>query len=611
MGSTSSELEGVISIGAWGSRSGGDPWSYKPNTSSPIREILFHEGGNIKSIFFRHQDRFISGAFGGRDPRDRGTERRITLRTPSEYLKSISGTYGLYNRAADVILSLSFHTNLSTYGPFGRPSGSNPGTPFTIPMEDSVLVGFHGRAGFYLDAIVKSKRKHFTWDMGWSEGDPFGFVVGTTSWIKQIIVRHDSNIKALSFKDGNDHNYGIFGGKNPNDLDLLETTPTSENIRNDLSQMIDDDVKVHMISLTLCTEDKANKKAILESILKGVKVNVDHHHHSEDENQQGFVIINDFVVVSKDGSWDFTSINDAINAAPSRSYNDGYFLIYVTAGVYSEYVNVGAEKTNLFLLGEGIHKTVITGNRNNADGFSISSSATLCDGFMGANLSVVNAAGLHKEQAVALRNTADHSTFYSCSFEGYQDTLYIHSHRQFYRDCDIYGTVDFIFGNATAIIQNSNIYVRKPLLGQSAVITAHGRTHPTQQSGISIHNSNILPTTDLTTSNARLERRRRTKAFLGRPWRDCARVVYMQSYMDGVIDSAGWHRWDQTDFGLNDAYMGEYNNWGPGSHTEKRPKWSAFHILNTTDAQDFTVSNFIDGDSWLPQTGVPYTGGLI
>ncbi|KAM6549841.1 hypothetical protein CsatB_021517 [Cannabis sativa] len=428
-------------------------------------------------------------------------------------------------------------------------------------------------------------------------------------------------------------------------LDLLETTPTSENIRNDLSQMIDDDVKVHMISLTLCTEgwvskdkkninnnnnnngqqspllskfklasDKANKKAILESILKGVKVNVDHHHHSEDENQQGFVIINDFVVVSKDGSWDFTSINDAINAAPSRSYNDGYFLIYVTAGVYSEYVNVGAEKTNLFLLGEGIHKTVITGNRNNADGFSISSSATLSvsgDGFMGANLSVVNAAGLHKEQAVALRNTADHSTFYSCSFEGYQDTLYIHSHRQFYRDCDIYGTVDFIFGNATAIIQNSNIYVRKPLLGQSAVITAHGRTHPTQQSGISIHNSNILPTTDLTTSNARLERRRRTKAFLGRPWRDCARVVYMQSYMDGVIDSAGWHRWDQTDFGLNDAYMGEYNNWGPGSHTEKRPKWSAFHILNTTDAQDFTVSNFIDGDSWLPQTGVPYTGGLI
>ncbi|KAM6573440.1 hypothetical protein CsatA_017520 [Cannabis sativa] len=223
MGSTS-ELEGVISIGAWGSRSGGDSWSYKPNTSSPIREILFHEGGNIKSIFFRHQDRFISGAFGGRDPRDRGTERRITLRTPSEYLKSISGTYGLYNRAADVILSLSFHTNLSTYGPFGRPSGSNPGTPFTIPMEDSVLVGFHGRAGFYLDAIgiyVKPLNPRGSISLGtWGgpEGDPFGFVVGTTSWIKQIIVRHDSNIKALSFKDGNDHNYGIFGGKNPNDL---------------------------------------------------------------------------------------------------------------------------------------------------------------------------------------------------------------------------------------------------------------------------------------------------------------------------------------------------------------------------------------------------------
>ncbi|KAM6549840.1 hypothetical protein CsatB_021516 [Cannabis sativa] len=146
----------------------------------------------------------------------------ITLRTPSEYLKSISGTYGVYNGVADVILSLSFHTNLSTYVPFGRPS--NTGTPFTIPMEDSVVVGFHGRAGYYLDAIgiyVKPLNPRGSISLGtWGgpKGDPFGFMVGTTSWIKQIIIRHDSNIKALSFKDENDHNYGIFGGKNPNDL---------------------------------------------------------------------------------------------------------------------------------------------------------------------------------------------------------------------------------------------------------------------------------------------------------------------------------------------------------------------------------------------------------
>lgn len=129
-----------------------------------------------------------------------------------------------------------------------------------------------------------------------------------------------------------------------------------------------------------------------------------------------------------------------------------------------------------------------------------------------------NTAGPTKHQAVAVRNGADKSTFYSCSFEGYQDTLYAHSLRQFYRDCDIYGTIDFIFGNAAVVFQNCNMYPRRPLDNQLNAITAQGRTDPNQNTGISIHNCTIKAADDLANSiNA-------TQTYLGRPWKEYSRM---------------------------------------------------------------------------------------
>jgi pectinesterase len=89
------------------------------------------------------------------------------------------------------------------------------------------------------------------------------------------------------------------------------------------------------------------------------------------------VIVSDIVTVKKDGSGNFTTINDAINAAPNNSVStDGYFLIYVTAGVYEEYVSIAKNKKYLFMLGDGINQTIITGNRSVADGSTTFNSAT-------------------------------------------------------------------------------------------------------------------------------------------------------------------------------------------------------------------------------------------
>ncbi|XP_010253281.1 PREDICTED: probable pectinesterase/pectinesterase inhibitor 41 [Nelumbo nucifera] len=320
------------------------------------------------------------------------------------------------------------------------------------------------------------------------------------------------------------------------------------------------------------------------------------------------VLVSDLVVVSQDGSGNFTTINDAVAAAPNNTKaSKGYFVIYIAAGVYEEYVSIAKNKKNLMMIGDGINQTVITGNRSVVDGWTTFNSATLAvvgQGFVAINITVRNTAGAIKHQAVAVRNGADLSTFYSCSFEGYQDTLYAHSLRQFYRECDIYGTVDFIFGNAAAVFQNCNIYARLPMQGQFNALTAQGRTDPNQNTGISIHNCNIRAAPDLASSSGT------TKSYLGRPWKEYSRTVYMQSIIDSLIDPAGWKEWSGN-FALSTLYYAEYNNTGPGSVTTDRVSWPGYHLINATDAANFTVSNFILGDSWLPATIVPYSGGLL
>ncbi|XP_022947145.1 probable pectinesterase/pectinesterase inhibitor 20 [Cucurbita moschata] len=323
-------------------------------------------------------------------------------------------------------------------------------------------------------------------------------------------------------------------------------------------------------------------------------------------NEDDGILVNGIVAVDPNGTYDFTTINAAIQAAPNNSVAaDGYFLIFVTAGVYNESVMVPKHKKYVLMIGEGNNQTIITGRKNVPDGSTTFNSGTVIvegTGFFGVNLTITNTAGPNKFQAVALRVSADMTTFYSCIFEGYQDTLYPHSLRQFYRECDIYGTIDFILGDAAVVFQNCNIYARLPMKGQYIVITAQGRTDPNQNTGISIHNCTIKPTAQLAASPT-------IKSYFGRPWKEYARTVYMQSFIDAFIDPAGWNVWDGT-LNLNTSYYAEFNNSGLGSDTSRRAKW-AVGLINATVANNFTVSPFLGGDQWLPPTTVPYTGGLI
>ncbi|XP_042400632.1 pectinesterase-like [Zingiber officinale] len=313
------------------------------------------------------------------------------------------------------------------------------------------------------------------------------------------------------------------------------------------------------------------------------------------------------VKVFQDGKGDFTTVSEAVAFAPNDTAAAvaGYFAVYVSEGVYRENVIVPANKRNLILIGAGINRTVITSNHSVGDGWTTFNSATFAvngERFIAVGITFENTAGPAKYQAVAVRNSADLSIFYRCSFVGYQDTLYVHTLRQFYRDCDVYGTVDFIFGNAAAVFQNCNLYARRPLPGQSNVVTAQGRTMPEQATGISIHNCTVRATPEISRGAA--------KTFLGRPWKAYSRTVVMQSFIDAAVDPAGWLEWTGG-FALDTLYYGEFRNYGPGATTGGRVKWPGFSLMSAMDACNFTLYNFTTTDTWLSSTSIPYNSGLF
>ncbi|XP_010552499.1 PREDICTED: probable pectinesterase/pectinesterase inhibitor 16 [Tarenaya hassleriana] len=308
-------------------------------------------------------------------------------------------------------------------------------------------------------------------------------------------------------------------------------------------------------------------------------------------------------VVATDGSGTHRSVGEALTLAASLA-GSGTSVIHVKAGTYNEHINIPTKQKNVMLVGDGKGKTVIVGSRSNRGGWTTYQSATVAamgDGFIARDITFVNSAGPNAGQAVALRVGADRAVVYRCSAEGYQDTLYTHSKRQFYRETDISGTVDFIFGNSAAVFQSCNIMARKPLSGQNNFVTAQGRISSNQNTGLSIHNCRIGAAESLGGS----------KTYLGRPWKQYSRTVVMQSFIDGSIHPSGWSPWSGS-FALNTLFYGEYGNSGPGSSVSGRVKWSGYHpSLTLAEAQGFTVSGFIQGNMWLPSTGVSFDSGLV
>lgn len=293
----------------------------------------------------------------------------------------------------------------------------------------------------------------------------------------------------------------------------------------------------------------------------------------------------DFVVAS-DGSGDFTTVQAAINAVPDYRKNET--IIFVRNGVYKEKLILPGSKTNVRLIGEDWKNTILTfddfASKKNRFGEEIGTTGSTSffifgDGFRAEDLTFENSSG-PVGQAVAVRVDGDRVMFQHCRFLGFQDTLYPHGEksRQYYKDCYIEGTTDFIFGWSTAVFEDCTIFCKTGGHYVTAASTPEGNAY-----GFVFLNCRI--TGDAPANSF----------YLGRPWRPFAKTVYINCFMDKHITPEGWHNWNKPD-AEKTAFYGEYGSTGPRADASQRVKWS--HLLTTEEAQSYSLKNIL-GD-WQP-----------
>ena len=297
-------------------------------------------------------------------------------------------------------------------------------------------------------------------------------------------------------------------------------------------------------------------------------------------------------VVAQDGSGDFITVQAAIDAVPA--YRKKRTTIFIKNGIYKEKLVLPANKQLVSFIGENAEKTILTygdwAQKKTAFGEETGTSGSASffvygQDFYAANITFANSAG-PVGQAVAMHVSGDRCVFYNCRFLGFQDTLftYADNSRQYYRNCYIEGTTDFIFGWSTAVFDECVIHSLK-----DSYITAASTLKETKY-GYLFYRCKLTAAPDV------------TKVYLGRPWRIYAKTVFRECELGSHILPEGWHNWKKPEAEKTTFYA-EFANTGAGAEKSKRVKWSK--QLNKKQQKEWTVENVLKGnDGWNPKEGI-------
>jgi pectinesterase len=287
--------------------------------------------------------------------------------------------------------------------------------------------------------------------------------------------------------------------------------------------------------------------------------------------------------VAKDGSGDYKYIQDAIDAM--RVYPLGPITLYIKNGVYNEKIELPATNTDVTFIGESVDKTILVFNDYSGRGklttFTSYTAKISGNRFRAENITFSNSAG-PVGQAVALHVDADNAIFVNCRFLGNQDTIFTggETARQLFVNCYIEGTTDFIFGPATAVFQHCEIHSKT-----NSFITAASTTQG-KQFGYVFLDCKLTADSGV------------NKVFLGRPWRACAKTVFLHCTMGKHIVPEGWNNWSNL-ANEQTTFYGEYKNSGPGADITNRAKWS--HQLTDKEAANYTLTTIFNNEgSALP-----------
>ena len=309
-------------------------------------------------------------------------------------------------------------------------------------------------------------------------------------------------------------------------------------------------------------------------------------------------------VVSPDGHGDFKTVQEAIDACPDYSQKE-ITRILVKAGTYKEMVSIPHTKFRLYIKGEGAENTLITYDkyakalwpgRDIAVGTSGSASVYIHASYITfEDIAFENSAGEGKEigQAVAVFTDGDFLFFNRCHFIGNQDTLYTYGRfgkfggikRNYFKDCYIEGTTDFIFGTSIAYFENCTIHSKK-----NSYVTAASTLHG-QKYGYVFKDCKLTAAPGI------------DKCYLGRPWGAYAKTVFINCELGEHIVADGWHDWEKEGKPntKKNSFYAEYGNFGPGAEGP-RVKWA--HKLKARDLKDYTFEKVMyqsqDGIVWDP-----------
>jgi pectinesterase len=293
-------------------------------------------------------------------------------------------------------------------------------------------------------------------------------------------------------------------------------------------------------------------------------------------------------VVAADGTGNFKTVHEAIDAAPQLTSTNTHWTIRVKPGTYRELVYVQREKRFISLVGEDAAKTIITydlrASQPGPDGKPIGTFRTPtvqidADDFTVENLTLENSAG-RVGQALALRVDGDRVMFRNCRFLGFQDTILLNRGRQYFDHCYIAGATDFIFGGATAFFESCEIHCVA-----DGYITA-ASTPELQPYGFVFSKCRITGAQP------------QVKTYLGRPWRDYAATIFLNTEMSANVRPAGWNNWNKPNAEKTSRYS-ELGSTGPGANLTNRVIWAK--PLSAGVAASLTATKVLAGsDGWNP-----------
>ena len=310
------------------------------------------------------------------------------------------------------------------------------------------------------------------------------------------------------------------------------------------------------------------------------------------------------IVVDRTGHGDYMTVQEAIDAVPNYSH-EKITTILIKAGTYKEAIDIPHTKFRMKISGQGADKTILTYDRYAEQiwpdndfkvGTSGSASIYIHSSYVTfEDITFENTAGEGKEigQAVAVFTDGDFLFFHRCRFIGNQDTLYTYGRfgkdggikRNYFLDCYIEGTTDFIFGPSIAYFENCHIHSKK-----NSYVTA-ASTLPGQKYGYVFKNCKL-------TADPGID-----KCYLGRPWGAYAKTVFIGCELGPHIVADGWHDWEKEGKAntKENSYYAEYQNVGPGARGPRVP-WA--HTLTAEEAAEYTFEKVMyqaeDGIVWNP-----------